>query len=255
MAPASGFAAAILSCATPVILCDMSDAASTDAAPKRASALSNIQSKIIVGALTVLPVAAVWFVVTFLVDFLVWAGRPLVLAVADGVEAYSPAASEVLHHPWVVTVLAVLAVLWILYLAGVVASNVLGRRFIGVYEMLLERVPLVRQVYGATKKLVDAIQQKPDGLQRVVLIDFPNAEMRAIGFVTKTFRDATSGKEYAAVYVPTTPNPTSGYLEIVPVERCTSTDLTMDEAMNMILSGGATAPAEMKLTEGLKPGG
>jgi len=86
----------------------------------------------------------------------------------------------------------------------------------------------------------------------VVLIDFPNRDMKVVGFVTRTLREEGTGRALAAVYVPTTPNPTSGYLEIVPVERLTPTQWTFDEAMAFIISGGAVAPDEMPF-EGPRP--
>jgi uncharacterized membrane protein len=85
------------------------------------------------------------------------------------------------------------------------------------------------------------LQNKPTGTQRVVLIDFPSPELKTIGFVTRVFADA-SGRELAAVYVPTTPNPTGGYLEVVPLDKLTATDWSVDQAMAFILSGGAVAP-------------
>ena len=78
----------------------------------------------------------------------------------------------------------------------------------------------------------------------MVLIDFPHKERKSesVGFVTRVLREQGTGRELAAVYVPTTPNPTSGYLEIVPVERVTPTDWSVDEAMRFIISGGAARP-------------
>ena len=70
--------------------------------------------------------------------------------------------------------------------------------------------------------------------------------MKAVGLVTRVFVDARNGREYAAVYVPTTPNPTSGYLEIVPIEDLTPTDWSMDQAMTFIISGGTIAPDTMQ---------
>ena len=100
----------------------------------------------------------------------------------------------------------------------------------------------MQSVYTASKKLVGVLQQKPEGGSRVVLIEFPTAGMQAIGFLMRTFTDTTTGQLLAAVYVPTAPNPTSGYLEICPLDKMVSTNMTMDQAMTMILSGGATAP-------------
>jgi uncharacterized membrane protein len=76
----------------------------------------------------------------------------------------------------------------------------------------------------------------------VVLIDIPHSEMKSVGYVTREQRDETTGAELAAVYVPTTPNPTSGYLEIVPMDKLIPPDWTVDQAMTFIISGGAVSP-------------
>jgi uncharacterized membrane protein len=76
--------------------------------------------------------------------------------------------------------------------------------------------------------------------------------MKCVGFVTRIIREQGTGRELAAVYVPTTPNPTSGYLEVVPVDRLTPTDWTVDEAMSFIISGGAVSPETMPFE---RPGG
>jgi uncharacterized membrane protein len=81
-----------------------------------------------------------------------------------------------------------------------------------------------------------------------VLIEFPTDSMKTIGFVTAMIKDSDTGRDLAAVYVPTTPNPTSGYLELVPVERLVPTNLTMEEAMSFIISGGTNAPSHISFT-------
>jgi len=108
----------------------------------------------------------------------------------------------------------------------------IGRRVLNFLESLVERISLVSSIYGSVKKLVNVLQDPPGGgLQRVVFISFPSKEMKTVGLVTRVLKDTVSGRDLAAVYVPTTPDPTSGYLEIVPIENVTSTDWTMDEAM------------------------
>ena len=121
----------------------------------------------------------------------------------------------------------------------------IGKNIIALFDKLMERIPLIQTIYGSAKKLITSLQKQPNGTQRVVLIDFPSKEMKAVGFVTRTFNDSKTGRELAAVYVPTTPNPTSGYLEIVPLEKITTTDWTVDEAMTFIVSGGAVPPEKM----------
>ncbi|MBL9010768.1 MAG: DUF502 domain-containing protein [Alphaproteobacteria bacterium] len=222
----------------------------SDEAPAaaKASTWTGIQRKVILGLLTILPLAVVWFVLSFLVDFLSWLGRPLVDAVFRHSGLTRPEDGSWLNDETVLTAIAVIVALWIIYIVGAVASNVIGARLIKWLGSLLDRIPLVRQVYGAVQKLVQSLSHKPDGVQRVVLLPFPTPEMRAIGFVTKTFTDAASGQELAAVYMPTAVNPTCGYLEIIPIDKCVETDLTADQAMNMILSGGATAPDEVRFS-------
>ncbi len=123
----------------------------------------------------------------------------------------------------------------------------IGRKAVEYLERLVGRIPVVQSIYAAARKLVNVLQQKPEGGSRVVLIAFPHPGLRAIGFLMRTFHDATTGEELAAVYVPTAPNPTSGYLEIVPIGDLMPTDMSMDQAMTMILSGGATAPDKITI--------
>ena len=140
------------------------------------------------------------------------------------------------------TAIALLATLAVILLSGVMARRVVGQRVLRWFEALIRRIPLANTIYGSARQLLDILQTKPDGTQRVVLIDFPHTEMKSVGFVTRVMREQGTGRELAAVYVPTTPNPTSGYLEIVPVEKMTPTDWTVDQAMSFIISGGAVAP-------------
>jgi uncharacterized membrane protein len=155
-------------------------------------------------------------------------------------EALPPSVAE-LRQSWFVSLLAFAVTLALLYALGFAASRVFGQRMIGAFERLIERIPIAHSIYGGAKKLMTMLQSKPSGTQRVVLIEFPSPELKSIGFVTRVFRDA-GGLEVAAVYVPTTPNPTGGYLEIVPVARLIATDWSVDQAMAFILSAGAAGP-------------
>jgi uncharacterized membrane protein len=142
---------------------------------------------------------------------------------------------------------AVVIVVLLLYSIGAVTSRMVGKRLIAGIEGLIARIPVVETVYSASKKLINILQQKPEGAARVVLVEFPTPGMRAIGLVMRVFNDSVTGEELAAVYVPTTPNPTSGYLEILPVSSLVPTTMTMDQAMTMIVSGGAVAPANLSI--------
>lgn len=202
----------------------------------------NIRANLIAGVLTAIPLLVVWFVFDLLFDLLSQAGKPFIRGLTAWIETFSPSIARFLSDETVFSVIAAVIALVLLYIVGLLATFVVGQQLIAWFEQIIQRIPFVQTIYGSAKQLVSALQTKPSSAQRVVLVNFPNAEMKAIGLVTKTFIDPNSGSELAAVYVPTTPNPTSGYLEIIPVEKLLATDLTMEQAMTMILSGGAVSP-------------
>ena len=209
---------------------------------------SRIHSKktyIILGIFTVIPLYVTYVILKFIFQILKSSGSPAVTWLALAIRPFFPDVAEILLHPFFDSVLAIFLVLLGLYLLGWTATRVIGRRLLAAFDALVHRIPLVNTIYIAVQKFLAMLQIKPDGVQRVVLIDFPSPEMKAVGFVTRTLQDADSGRTLVAVYVPTTPNPTSGYLEIVPIEKVVSTTWTVDEAMTFIISGGALAPPIM----------
>jgi uncharacterized membrane protein len=201
-----------------------------------------IKRYIVTGLLTFVPLWVTWLVFSFVVNLIAGIGAPLVAVVVHAIGLASPAAANALNGSWVTYLLALVLTLVSLYLLGLLASRVVGKRLLGGFDALLARIPLVQTIYGGTKKLMSVLQNKPSGLQRVVLVDFPRKGMKVVGFVTRLMTEEHSGREMAAVYIPTTPNPTGGYLELVPVDELTPTDWTMDQAMAFIISGGAVAP-------------
>ncbi len=201
-----------------------------------------LQGLFFTGLLTLLPIWLTWVVVKFVFVMLSDLSRPLVDPLLQNLALIAPEALDWLAQAWVKTALGLIATLGVILLAGWLARRMLGQRLLRWFEALIARIPLANTIYGSARKLLDILQTKPDGTQRVVLIDFPHTEMKTLGFVTRVMREQGTGRELAAVYVPTTPNPTSGYLEIVPVEKMTPTDWTVDQAMSFIISGGAVAP-------------
>lgn len=208
----------------------------------RQSFWSRFQRNVLAGIFTAIPLWITWLIFEFFLTQLSRLGRPWVQAVVTPFREQWPNLTRWVLDPWFQSTLAVLLTLLALYVLGWAATQVIGRRAIALFDRLVERIPFVHKVYSATKQLVMAIQQKPEGAERVVLIEFPSSEMKAVGFVMRVLTDDDTGEELAAVYVPTTPNPTSGYLEIVPVKALVQTDWSMDEAMTFIISGGAVAP-------------
>lgn len=204
--------------------------------------MERIRRNIVAGLLASLPLLLTVWVVSLLFDFLVAVGRPVVSALAQALNPDVPVVAELLLQPWFQSALAALVTLMALYLLGALTTAVVGRRLWGYFDRLMARIPFVESVYGAVRKLIASFQTAPAGQQRVVLIEFPSPEMKAIGFVTKVFVASESGREIAAVYVPTAPNPTSGYMELVPTDKLVWLDWSANDAMQFILSGGASAP-------------
>lgn len=205
--------------------------------------LPHLQRYLITGILTVIPIWITWIIFNFILETLRNISLPWINALFDLSKPTLPAFTRWLTDPLFQSIFAVMITLLGLYSLGWLANRVIGKKFIELIEQLIGRIPFVQTIYGSTKKLLTVLQQKPGGdVQRVVLIEFPSSDMKTVGLVTRILKDETTGRELAAVYVPTTPNPTSGYLEIVPVERLISTDWTMEQAMTFVISGGAVAP-------------
>ncbi len=201
-----------------------------------------IKRYLITGLLTFLPLWVTVLVFKFVLGLLAGIGAPLVAALVGALALVAPQAADALNQQWLIFILALLLTLGALYLLGWLANRVIGQRLLDAFDGLLQRIPLVQTIYGGTKKLMAVLQNKPGGTQRVVLVDFPRPGMKVVGFVTRTLTEEGTGREMAAVYIPTTPNPTGGYLELVPMDELTPTDWTMDQAMAFIISGGAVAP-------------
>jgi uncharacterized membrane protein len=212
-----------------------------------------LQRLFITGLLTLLPIWLTWVVVKFVFLMLSEISRPVIEPMLANLAAAANLAW--LAQPWVRGALGVLATIGVILLSGFMARRVIGRRLLAWVESMIQRIPLASTIYGSARKLLDILQTKPDGTQRVVLIDFPHTEMKTLGFVTRVMREQGTGRELAAVYVPTTPNPTSGYLEIVPVEKMTPTNWSVDQAMSFIISGGAVAPEFIPFTAPATPDG
>ena len=207
--------------------------------------MRRLRAYFLTGLLTLLPIWLVWIVFKFVLGLLKDMSQPVVAPLSARLAAAHPEWLGWVDDPWAQSAFAIAATVVVIIAVGALARRVAGQQLLRWFESLIARVPLASTVYGSARKLLDLLQTKPDGTQRVVLIDFPHREMKCVGFVTRVVREEGTGRELAAVYVPTTPNPTSGYLEVVPVERLTPTDWSVDEAMAFIISGGAVSPETM----------
>ena len=138
--------------------------------------------------------------------------------------------------------------LLIIFALGVFVTNVLGRRLFSWGERLISSIPLVKNIYNTLKQITNAFSgaTQTENYQRVIYIQYPRKELWTISFVTGDSVDK-SGEEYYHVFVPTTPNPTSGVFIIVPKKDAIEADLTVEEGLKAVISGGLLAPKQSPL--------
>ena len=135
----------------------------------------------------------------------------------------------------------------LIYVMGVIASNLFGRRIIRFGESLATRIPIFRQLYTAFKQVVEGLSgssTQKAAFREVILVEFPREGMKTLAFITNELTDE-SGNKMFAIFVPTAPVPTSGYFEIVTEDMITRTNITVDEAMRMVMSSGMISPKKI----------
>jgi len=188
------------------------------------------------GLLILLPLVVTYFLIAFLFNLFANAGAPLVTALSRLIGPN--------HSIWLESLgplVNLFLSLAFIFLLGLVGTNILGRRIIVAFEALLLRLPLVKTIYGAAKQVVDAFQGSERTFQRVVLIQYPRKGLWSVGFVAAERRDTlhlAASDTLLAVFIPTTPNPTSGFLVLVSPEDVIDVDYNVEEAFKFIISSG-----------------
>jgi len=157
-----------------------------------------------------------------------------------------PLVSSILGHT--IPGLGFVIMVVLVYLVGVMASNVGARRLVDYGESLLGRVPIVRPIYSFIKQIVDSFSASGKaGFKQVVVAEFPMKGTRTIGFVTNESLDK-AGEKLLYIFIPTAPNPTSGFLQIVREKDVIQVDMSVDDALKMVVSAGKVLPGEISDT-------
>jgi uncharacterized membrane protein len=146
----------------------------------------------------------------------------------------------------------------LLFLLGVLATNVLGGRLLVVFERWLARLPLLSPIYQGARQITEAIQVRgTTEFRKVVLLTFPGPGMRSVGFVTREFPYPTAfcDEPCSLVFVPTTPNPTTGFLVALPQRELVTLDISVEEGVKLLISGGLLVPHRLLDLGGLTPPG
>lgn len=136
-------------------------------------------------------------------------------------------------------------------IAGALATNMLGRRIVAWFDRLVLRIPLARSIYSATKQLSDNIlSQRGASFQRPVLVEWPRRGLFTVGFVTGETAGRVqelAGQRVLNVFVISTPNPTSGFVMLIPADQVHALDMTVEDALKLVMSGGIVSPPESRV--------
>jgi uncharacterized membrane protein len=197
---------------------------------------ARLRRLLVTGLLILAPVALTVFVLVQLFQWMDGIFAPLV----DGILAAT------LERPVHIPGLGLLLTFLVILVLGWLSTRVAGRRVLRWMEGLIRKVPVAKSIYGATKGILEAVSQdQTEAFKRGVLVEYPKTNLFAIGFVTSGARWAHIHERLAdllLVFVPTTPNPTSGFLLLVPRSEAIDLPLSVEEGIRMVSSGGILHP-------------
>ena len=204
-----------------------------------------IRNIFITGLLITLPIALTYFILQFLFKNLD-ALSPVFTKILIDMGAPIPEGYRIPALGLVITLLIVLAVGWF-------TTNFFGKQMINLGESIVEKIPFVRKIYKGSKQVVQSIANADTtAFRKVVLLEFPRRGMLAIGFVTGSARGEVqehTREDVLNVFVPTMPNPTSGFLVFAPPEDLTEVDMSIEDGIKYVVSGGIVDTEGLKFTD------
>jgi len=201
-----------------------------------------LKNYFLTGLLVILPI--------FITVYVIWYLIKAMDAVLKFIPAkYLPETYTNIYIPGVGLILVVILIL----IVGILTRNIAGKTVLQFWDNLVDRIPLARILYSSVKQLLQAFFfQNSDSFQRVALIEYPRRGIYVLGFITGESRgeiQVKTNKKMINVFVPTTPNPTSGFYVLVPEEDLMLLDMSVEDAFKLLISGGIVSPNDMKRTK------
>ena len=191
--------------------------------------IDHLRRTFIAGLFVIIPVGITIFILKFLFNF------------ADGIlgSYLDSLLSMIIHREAHIPGLGMITGAVVIYLAGILATNVIGTQLLHWWDRLLSRIPIVKSIYNSSKQLTKVFSEGKTSYRRAVFVEWPRPGVRAIGFVTaEVERD---GQRLVVVYVPTMPNPTSGFALFFTEDQVFDSGMTVEEAVKFVVSGGVVA--------------
>jgi len=205
--------------------------------------MKHLRTYLVTGLLVWVPIVITLFILTLLVDFM---DQTLLLLPVE----FRPETVLGFRIPGLGAVLAAA----VLLLTGVLVANIVGRKLVDFWESLLKRIPLVRSVYSASKSFAEVVlTNNTESFKEVLLIEYPRKGIYSMGFQTAGVASLgeiqqRTGEDVICVFVPTTPNPTSGFIMFVPKQDVVVLQMAVEEAIKMVVSLGVVVPQWPKLS-------
>lgn len=194
-----------------------------------------IERQFFAGLAVLLPIGLTLYIVWILFNFVSKSVSPLLIRI--------PLLQQV--PVVVIRIIAVLITFVIIWIIGLVATNIVGRNILKLPEVLLLKAPVVNRIYQTIRQIIQTIIVSKTALRQVVLVEYPRKGVYTIAFVTNIYEEKE--KRNVSLFIPTTPNPTSGFFVIVPEEEVIPLKITVEEAMKLVVSAGIITPQDYSI--------
>lgn len=193
----------------------------------------HLRSRLLSGLFVLVPIGVTIFIMQILFGFMAMFTAPFLHYFMKNVS------------PALIQLISIVLFVILIYIVGLITTYVVGRRAVSIGESLLLRIPLVKNIYGAAKQVVDTFSQsKGTAFSGVVMIEYPRVGLKSLGFATGSVT-APDGSTQCLVFVPTAPNPTSGFMVIVPETCVEHTAISIEDGFKMVVSGGMIIPDDL----------
>ena len=194
--------------------------------------IEKIKSNLLAGIATIVPLALTVYVLQVTLEITYWIGGTVAEPLKRFVDVTFPG------FGLLSSLVGLIIVFLALFIFGALARNVFGKKVVGWFESIFKKIPLIDTIYGTTKQLIETVSgSNNDSFQKVVYVEYPRKGMWTLGFVTSESTNQAN-EEFYHIFVPTTPNPTSGFFLIIAKEDTTPAYIDVEEAFNMIVTSG-----------------
>lgn len=204
-----------------------------------------VQRSLITGILATLPLIITFWVIKFLFDKFSSFFLPYLAMITRYM--------EVELHIYIQKIISFIIILVLLVVIGVAAKHYIGKVALRFLERIADKIPVVRSIYSSIQQVVQAVQTAGGGsFKKVVLVEYPRKGMYSMGFLMREsseFLNKSTGEVCINVFIPTTPNPTSGFVLIIPKKEILDADISVDDGVKFIISAGLVEPEDKKIIE------